>query len=216
MEKINLCEGVVAQMMDTEAWGNVSGDFPFSEAQLEKYADKLDWKEVSGNTNIFWSVQMLEKFKRRIDWTALSRCLQEENVSAELLEKFKDNWNWEELSDNNCLTPELIDQFADYINWKALINNWSCCEKLATEEFIRKYSDRIPACDFKDSRLWREMVEKKEKEIKKQMPVLKLIHRGGRQAVTQRIDCTFSHSLTVGGGAFIILSNSLLASTARL
>ena len=64
MEKINLCEGVVAQMMDTEAWGNVSGDFPFSEAQLEKYADKLDWKEVSGNTNIFWSVQMLEKFKR--------------------------------------------------------------------------------------------------------------------------------------------------------
>lgn len=42
MEKINLCEGVVAQMMDTEAWGNVSGDFPFSEAQLEKYADKLD------------------------------------------------------------------------------------------------------------------------------------------------------------------------------
>lgn len=167
MEKINLCEGVVAQMMDTEAWGNVSGDFPFSEAQLEKYADKLDWKEVSGNTNIFWSVQMLEKFKRRIDWTALSRCLQEENVSAELLEKFKDNWNLEELSDNNCLTPELIDQFADYINWKALINNWSCCEKLATEEFIRKYSDRIPACDFKDSRLWREMVEKKEKEIKK-------------------------------------------------
>ena len=169
MEKINLCEGVVAQMMDTEAWGNVSGDFPFSEAQLEKYADKLDWKEVSGNTNIFWSVQMLEKFKRRIDWTALSRCLQEENVSAELLEKFKDYWNWEELSDNNCLTPELIDQFADYINWKALINNWSCCEKLATEEFIRKYSDRIPACDFKDSRLWREMVEKKEKEIKKQI-----------------------------------------------
>lgn len=169
MEKINLCEGVVAQMMDTEAWGNVSGNFPFSEAQLEKYADKLDWKEVSGNTDIFWSVQMLEKFKRRIDWTALSRCLQEENVSAELLEKFKDYWNWEELSDNNCLTPELIDQFADYINWKALINNWSCCEKLATEEFIRKYSDRIPACDFKDSRLWREMVEKKEKEIKKQI-----------------------------------------------
>lgn len=147
MEKINLCEGVVAQMMDTEAWGNVSENFPFSEAQLEKYADKLDWKEVSGNTNIFWSVQMLEKFKRRIDWTALSRSLQEENVSAELLEKFKDNWNWEELSDNN----------------------YSLSEQIATEEFIRKYSDRIPACDFKDSHLWRELVEKKEKEIKKRI-----------------------------------------------
>ena len=51
MEKNNLCEGVVAQMMDTEAWGNISGYFPFSEAQLEKYTDKLDWKEVSDNTN---------------------------------------------------------------------------------------------------------------------------------------------------------------------
>ena len=37
MEKINLCEGVVAQMMDTEAWSNISGNFPFSEAQLEKF-----------------------------------------------------------------------------------------------------------------------------------------------------------------------------------
>ena len=108
MEKINLCEGVVAQMMDTEAWNNISGNFPFSEAQLEKYTDKLDWKEVSGNSNIFWTTQMLEKFKRKLDWTALSRRIQEENVSTELLEKFKDDWNWEELSDNNCLTPELI------------------------------------------------------------------------------------------------------------
>ncbi len=169
MEKINLCEGVVAQMMDTEAWSNISGNFPFSEAQLEKYADKLDWKEVSGNTNIFWTSQMLEKFKRKLDWTALSRSIREENVSAELLEKFKDNWNWEELSDNNCLTPELIDQFADYINWKTLINNWNLNEQIATEEFVLKYSDRIPACDFKDSRLWRELVEKKEKQIKKQI-----------------------------------------------
>lgn len=88
MEKINLCEGVVARMMDTEAWSNISGNFPFSEALLEKYANKLDWKEVSGNTNIFWSSQMLEKFNRKLDWTALSRSIQEENVSAELLEKF--------------------------------------------------------------------------------------------------------------------------------
>ena len=169
MEKINLCEGVVAQMMDTEAWNNISGNFPFSEAQLEKYTDKLDWKEVSGNSNIFWTIQMLEKFKRKLDWTALSRRIQEENVSTELLEKFKDDWNWEELSDNNCLTPELIDQFADYINWKTLINNYSLSKQIATEEFVRKYSDRIPACDFKNSRLWRELVEWKEKQIKKQI-----------------------------------------------
>ena len=168
-KSINLCEGVVAQMMETEAWSNISGDLQFSEVQLEKYADKLDWQEVSGNTIIFWTIQMLKKFKRKIDWTVFSQTIQEENVSAELLEKFKDNWNWEELSKNSCLTPEIIDQFADYINWKALINNYSLSEQIATEEFVRKYSDRIPACDFKDSLIWRKLVENKEKQIKKRI-----------------------------------------------
>ena len=166
-------------MMDTEAWGNISGNFPFSEAQLEKFADKLDWKEVSGNTNILWTSQMLEKFK--------------------------DNWNWEELSDNSCLTPELIDRFADYINWKALINNWSCCQKFATEEFVRKYSDRIPACDFKGSCLWRELVERKEKQIKKQIC---LFHREEAASKGQPL-YLYSTSATPWAARFLVATNIL-------
>lgn len=165
MEKINLCEGIVAQMMASEAWSNVSMEFPFSEAQLEKYDEKIDWDSISGNSNITWTVSMLEKFKKKINWTKLSGNLQEHNINLELIEKFKDCWNWEELSQDSNLTPEFIEKFADYINWRALINNY-WCEKWCTEEFVKKYSDRIPASEFKDSKLWRNLLDKKENEIK--------------------------------------------------
>jgi len=166
MEKINLCEGIVAQMMSTEAWANVSGEFPFSESQLEKFQEKVDWDEISGNSNIMWTVSMLDKFKKNINWTKLSGNLQEHNMSIDLIEKFKDNWNWEELSQDSNLTPEIIDRFADYINWKALINNY-WCERWCSEDFVKKYADRIPASEFKDSRIWREIVSAKQNEIKR-------------------------------------------------
>ena len=36
MEKITLGEGLMAQMMESEAWQRISGNHPFSEAQLEE------------------------------------------------------------------------------------------------------------------------------------------------------------------------------------
>lgn len=166
MEKINLCEGVVAQMMETEAWSNISSTFAFNEAQLEKFEDKVDWKNVSSNDSIFWTAAMLEKFKNRIDWTALSDSLNEDVFSIALIEKFKDKWNWDKLSGSNEITLEFIDRFADYINWKVLVDNWKC-GGWASEEFVKKYSDRIPAGEFHNSMLWRELVEKKEKNLQK-------------------------------------------------
>ena len=164
MEKINLCEGVVAQMMKTEAWSNVSRSFPFSEAQLEKYQDNVDWDEISSNHSIMWTASLLDKFKKRINWTKLSGNLQRQNMTIELLEKFKDNIDWEELSQHDYITLEIIDHFVDYINWKSLINNY-WCENWCSEEFVKKYSDRIPASEFKGSRIWNELISKKENEI---------------------------------------------------
>jgi len=168
MEKINLCEGVVAQMMDTEAWSNISCNFPFSDAQLEKFSDKLNWENVSRNINIGWTISMLEKYKKKLDWTVLSLNINVDVLSVDLIDKFKDKWNWEKLSENINITLEIIERFADYINWKALINHW-CCEEWASEDFVKKYSDRIPACEFKNSRLWEEIVTNREKDIKKQI-----------------------------------------------
>lgn len=51
-----------------EAWKELSGDFQWNESLLEKYQDKVDWHEVSENTNILWTIPMVQKFKNRIDW----------------------------------------------------------------------------------------------------------------------------------------------------
>ena len=47
MEKINLAEGLMAQMMYEEAWKDLSGSFGFTLQMLKKYQDRLDWKKVS-------------------------------------------------------------------------------------------------------------------------------------------------------------------------
>ena len=39
MEKINLAEGLMAQMMEEEAWKRLSGSFGFTLQMLEKYQD---------------------------------------------------------------------------------------------------------------------------------------------------------------------------------
>ena len=119
MEKISLSEGLMAQMMENEAWGVISREHPFSLEQLEKYADRIDWEELSCNGNVFWTIPMLEKFKSRL-------------------------------------------------NWRKLINNYSL-RNWDVEAFFRKYEDRIPVSDFKDSRLWDELVEKKEIELRRRM-----------------------------------------------
>lgn len=36
----------MAQMMEEEAWKRLSGSFGFTLQMLEKYQDKLDWKEA--------------------------------------------------------------------------------------------------------------------------------------------------------------------------
>lgn len=167
MEKITLSDGLMAKMMESEAWKNISGNYPFSEVQLEKFADKVDWEEISGNDDIAWTVSMLEKFKDRLHWDKLAGNRSDEFSCIDLLEKFKDCWDWDEFSDNGRLTMDILEKFADRLNWKNVINNWSSLQDLDVKAVLDKFEDRIPATDFKDSYLWRELVERKEKEVKK-------------------------------------------------
>lgn len=42
-------------VLETEAWKEVSQSGSLSMTMIEKFADKLDWEEVSGNRNIDWT-----------------------------------------------------------------------------------------------------------------------------------------------------------------
>lgn len=165
MEKMNFCEGVVAQMMENEAWKELSVNINWNESQLEKYADKLDWEGVCRNDNIFWTISMIEKFKNRINWKGLSESFNGKSLSTAIIEKYIDKWDWSAISENGDLTPEFVDKFAERLDWGRVIDNWSFCREYGTEAFVRKYQDKIPSGQFHNSNLWIILVEKKKNEI---------------------------------------------------
>lgn len=61
------------KILNDSAWKELSGDFQWTEQMLEKHKTKVDWKEISNNSNIVWTPVMLEKFKKLIDWKELSK-----------------------------------------------------------------------------------------------------------------------------------------------
>ena len=165
MEKTNLNDGLMAQMIEEEAWKSLSGDYPWNETLLEKNKDKVDWEEISSNRNMEWTVSMLEKFKARINWKQLSNTCQKSILTPEVVEKFNDRWDWKELSENTDLPIETIRKMADYIDWKALINR-GYRDDIFGMAFLKELEDRIPASAFKDSSLWSRIVEEKEEMLR--------------------------------------------------
>ena len=151
-----------------EAWKELSGNYNWSESLLEKYQDKVDWHEVSENTNILWTIPMIQKFKNRIDWDKFSRNAETETLTEAIIDAFKDKWNWAELSENSSLelTHELLEKYADKWNWEEIIDRYNC--SLYDEkgiEFYEKYKDYIPASKLQNSRLWNEIVNQQKKQL---------------------------------------------------
>lgn len=166
MEKINLNDGLMAIMLEEEAWKNLSYDFNWTEQLLEKYQDKLDWESVSRSSNVHWTVPMLEKFRRKIDWKELSGTCQKSLLCPEVVEKFENCWDWTVLSGNSYLPMATVEKMADRIVWKEVVNSYRSSDEYAFyEKLLEKFSDRIPASILKDSRLWNVLVEKKQEEI---------------------------------------------------
>lgn len=161
---MNLNDGLVAQMIEEEAWKELSGNYPWSEALLERFKDKVDWDAVSGNRDVAWTVSMLEKFKKRINWSRLSGNCSKSMLIPEVIELFKDRWDWKELSENSDLPIETIRKMADYIDWKALIDRYK--DDIFGMDFLKEFEERIPASSFKDSCLWRAIVEEKVDKLR--------------------------------------------------
>lgn len=151
-----------------EAWKELSGNFQWNESLLEKYQDKVDWHEVSENTNILWTIPMVQKFKNRIDWDKFSRHAEKEALTEAFIEAFKEKWNWVELSENSSLelTHELLEKFADQWVWEEIIDRYS--NNLFDDmgiDFYEKYKDHIPAAKLQNSRLWNEIVSQQVKQL---------------------------------------------------
>ena len=156
------------KILNDSAWKELSGDFQWTEQMLEKHKTKVDWKEISLNSNIVWTPAMLEKFKKLIDWKELSNTWCETILTEETLEQFKGYWDWTVLSGNFDLelNYQLIERFIDLWDWSKLINHWCEGRRLYTFDFMERYADKIPSSKLQDSYLWKALVEQREKELK--------------------------------------------------
>lgn len=156
------------KIMNEEAWKELSNDFNWSEALLEKYQDKVNWDEISGNRSIRWTIPMIQKFKNRINWETFSEYISEESLTESILETFKDKWNWHKLSSNGevSLSYDLLDKYADLWDWEEVIDRYynNFIESHAIE-FYERYKEHIPVVKVQNSRLWQEIVCQQKRQL---------------------------------------------------
>lgn len=156
------------KIMNEEAWKELSNDFNWSDALLEKYQDKVNWDEISRNTSIRWTIPMIQKFKNRINWETFSEYIEENSLTESILETFKDKWNWHKLSSNGGITLsfDLLDKYADLWDWEEIIDRY--CNNFyegKAIEFYERYKEHIPAANVQNSRLWYEIISQQKRQL---------------------------------------------------
>ncbi len=162
---------MIQSIISAKAWDEISGNFGLTEEMLERYADKLNWNEVSKNSEIHWTVKLIEKWADRLNWEELSESSNDYLLTPDVIAYFVNRWNWRVLSRNHSLKLDytFIDRFIDKWDWSELIECWGR-EDLYNKVFFDRYRSHIPLTPFLDnSRLVNEMVEREAEQIKKEL-----------------------------------------------
>lgn len=151
-----------------DAWKELSSDFGWSEAMLEKYQDKVDWDDISDNRHIRWTIPMIQKFQKKINWDKLSVYIDKDILTENMLEAFKDKWNWHELSGNYKIKidDEMLTKYADRWDWNRIMNRYidDVFEGNGID-FYEKYKDYISINEIQSSCLWRGIVRQQAKQL---------------------------------------------------
>ena len=151
-----------------EAWKDLSGNFAWSEAILEKYQDKVNWDEISENRNIRWTLPMIQKFQKKINWDRFSEYAEEYVLTEPIIEALNERWNWHELSGNSNLplTYDLLEKYAERWDWERIIDSYGhdIYEKDAIS-FYEKFKDYIPVFKLQNTRLWGSIIEQRSKQL---------------------------------------------------
>lgn len=125
----------------------ISRFYPLSSLLLEKYEDHWHWEGISHNIHLKWTLELLQKYRCKLDWAALSSGIRVPDIiegshtntnqwdeinqqslslwSFESLDKFQDMWDWNKLSQNEGLpwSVKLLDRFKERWNWYHLSKN---------------------------------------------------------------------------------------------
>lgn len=168
-----LSNDFMQSIVTESAWKELSSNFNWSETLLEKCKTEVDWNEISKNSNILWTIPMLKRFERFLNWTLLSENINERSLSDETIAAFESSWDWLTLSENKNLKLSymLLDKYIERWDWHKIINRWG--EDFFSKngiDFYEKYKEYIPAGALQQSNLWDGIVNQQ-----KEMLILKII-----------------------------------------
>ncbi len=151
-------------VLEPEAWKEISDNESLSMDMLDKYADKLDWDEISENRNVIWTLDGINKFTNRLNWSNFSENCPDHIINEVTLQKFANRWDWKSLSNRDVFYNnwKLLEKFADKVNWGEIINNWNIDRPV---ELFSRFQQYIPMSKLQESRLWTAMVESRAKEL---------------------------------------------------
>ena len=130
-------------VLEAEAWKEISDNESLSMDILDKYADKLDWEEISENRNIIWTLDGINKFANRLNWSDFSQYCADHIINEVTLQKFANRWDWKAISNRDCFYNDwaLLEKFADKADWSEVITNWNIEKPL---EFFARFQQYIP------------------------------------------------------------------------
>lgn len=151
-------------VLEAEAWKEISENESLSMDMIDKYADKLNWEEISGNRCIIWTLDGISKFANKLNWSVFSRYCPDNIINEVTLQKFANRWDWKEISNRECFYNEwdLLEKFADKADWSEVISNWKIERPL---DFFARFQQYIPMAKLQTSRLWCAMVEVRARRI---------------------------------------------------
>lgn len=128
----------------------ICGDYAFSEAEIHKYKQIIDWSYLSGNPSVKWTVDLVKKYKNRLNLESVTN---DSPVFADLnfLEAIKDVIPWKgsrsglffssSIARNKHIpwSKELIWKYRKELNFEHLSYN----EKLPwSEKLLERFKSR--------------------------------------------------------------------------
>lgn len=107
--------------------------YPFDIDLLEEWEAILDWKSVSSNKHIKWSVELIKKFSDKWDWGMLWLNMSVLCWDAELLEKYQDKLAWDLIVNTSIgWTIEVHEKFEKYLTWSNFKYNYDMIKEHTT------------------------------------------------------------------------------------
>lgn len=82
-------------LRERAVWKKLSSELRWTEGLLTKYANQVDWEEISSNENVLWTESLLRKFADKLDWEELSRNDAFALLSPDIIRPFASYWHWE-------------------------------------------------------------------------------------------------------------------------